>query len=184
MPWRVANYGIQIMVVLCVDFVTTKQNMIGMLRSAQEQILFFSGNLSWANLKQGDKEVIDVLEEIAAKDIPLKFLGRVDITSLKNIQKLIAINQRIGKERVEIRHCEQPVRAIIIDDKKAQFKEIKYPEDYNREELDKKTYIFYEIYDKEWIEWIRKVFWNLFRKSVPASKRIKDLNTIQNIVKL
>jgi hypothetical protein len=162
---------------------TTKQDLISTFRSAQNQILFFSGNLSWANLKQGNKKIIDVLEEITRNKISIKMLTRMDITCLKNLQKIRAINEAVGREAIEIRHCEQPLRAFIVDNKFARFKEIKNPEEHKKDELRKRAFIFYNIYDPEWIEWLQKVFWNFFRNSVSAEKRLKDLNSIQNITK-
>ncbi len=82
---------------------------------------------------------------------------------------------------VEIRHCEQPLRCFVVDNKIARLKEVKEPAEYRKEELKKKTFIFYNIYDEEWIEWLQKVFWNLFSTSIDAEKRIKDLESIQKL---
>jgi len=160
---------------------TVKQDLAGILRSAKKQILIFSGNLSWSNLKQGKENIIDVFENIAKRGVSIKILSKVDITSYKNVVKMLEINHRLGKDVVEIRQCEQPLRAFIIDDEVARFKEILNPDDYAREEIDRKTYAFYEIKDKEWIEWLTKVFWNLFRTSIPAQKSIQDLKSIKGI---
>jgi hypothetical protein len=160
---------------------TVKQDLAGILRSAKNQILIFSGNLSWSNLKQGRENIIDVFENIAKRGVSIKILSKVDITSYKNVVKMLEINHRLGKDVIEIRQCEQPLRAFIIDDEVARFKEILNPEDYAREEIDRKTYAFYEIKDKEWIEWLTKVFWNLFRTSIPAQKSIQDLKSIRGI---
>ncbi|MBW2996601.1 hypothetical protein KY332_04865 [Candidatus Woesearchaeota archaeon] len=162
---------------------TTKQDMVNTFRSAEKQILFFSGNMSWANLKQGKKKIIDILEELAKNKISMKMLTRVDVASIKNLQKMTAINEAAGREAIEIRHCEQPLRSFIVDNKLARFKEIKNPSDYKKDELRKRTFIFYQIQAEEWIEWLQKVFWNLFRTAIPASKRLKDMNSIQNITK-
>ncbi|MCD6398295.1 MAG: hypothetical protein J7L08_00035 [Candidatus Aenigmarchaeota archaeon] len=71
-----------------------------------------------------------------------------------------------------------------MDNKFVQLKEIKDPKDYEKEELSKKTYIFYEIYDKEWVNWLRDVFYKLYRSAVPAQDRLKNMETIQNIIKV
>ncbi len=157
------------------------EDLIGLLRSAKKQVLFFSGNLSWANLIQDKEKVIDVLEELARKNILIKMLSSVDISGIENTQKVMAINEILGKDSIEIKHAEQPLRAIIIDDKMARFKEVKNPRDYKKGELKKKTFIFYDIYDKEWIEWLQKVFWNMFRTAIPANKRVEDIKTIQKL---
>ena len=155
-----------------------EQDIVSLIRGAKEQIFIFSGNLSWANAVQGKVKVLDVLEEAAKRKVAIKILTRVDIASMSNIEKVLPINEKFGREAVEVRHCEQPLRCIIIDNKIARLKEIKDPANYKKGELAKKTFIFYEIYDTEWLEWLKKVFWSLFRPAMPASKRIEEINTI------
>ena len=155
-----------------------EQDIVSLIRGAKEQIFIFSGNLSWANAVQGKVKVLDVLEEAAKRKVAIKILTRVDIASMSNIEKVLPINEKFGREAVEVRHCEQPLRCIIIDNKIARLKEIKDPANYKKGELAKKTFIFYEIYDTEWLEWLKKVFWSLFRPAMPTSKRIEEINTI------
>ena len=163
--------------------ITQKQNLVNVLRSAKNQVLLFSGNLSWVNASQGKTKISDIFEEIAEKNILIKVLCRVDLESMKNIQKMLQINYKIKKEMIEIRHAEQPFRAFVIDDKLVRFKEIKQYEEQKTEKSkkEKRTHIFYEIMDEEWIEWIQKVFWNLFRTSIAAEKRLQDIETIEKI---
>jgi hypothetical protein len=163
--------------------VVIEQNLASLLLSAQKQVLIFSGNLSWANIVDGKKKIIDVFAEIA-KHVPIKILTKIDITSLKNVQKVLQINEKLGREAIEIRHCEQPLRALIIDDKTARLKETKKASNYKQGELDKNAYIFYNIFDEEWVDWLQKVFWNLFRTSIPSSKRLNDIAAIKNITKI
>jgi hypothetical protein len=155
-----------------------KQDLSGAFRQAKKQIMLFSGNLSWANLKQNNEKLLDVFRELAKNKVPIKILANIDITGLANAEKFLAINDELGRDAVEIRHCLQPLRCFIVDDKFVRFKEIKNPEDYVSGKK-KKTFIFYEIYDREWIEWLQKVFWNLFRTAIPAEKRIADLKSIE-----
>lgn len=163
--------------------ITQKQNLVNVLRSAKNQVLLFSGNLSWVNASQGKTKIIDIFEEIAERNVLIKVLCRVDLESMKNIQKMLQINYKIKKEMIEIRHAEQPFRAFIIDDKLVRFKEIKQYEEQKtkKSKKEKRTHIFYEIMDEEWIEWIQKVFWNLFRTSIAAEKRLQDIETIEKI---
>lgn len=156
-----------------------EQDVVSLIRSAKEQIMIFSGNLSWANAVQGKMRVLDAIEEAAKRKVSIKILTRVDIASMNNIEQVLPINEKLGREALEIRHCEQPLRCIIIDNKIARLKEIKDPANYKKGELAKKTFIFYEIYDTEWLEWLKKVFWNLFRPAMPASKRIEEINSIK-----
>jgi len=156
-----------------------EQDIVSLIRGAKEQIFIFSGNLSWANAVQGKVKVLDVLEEAAKRKVAIKILTRVDIASMSNIEKVLPINEKLGREAIEVRHCEQPLRCIMIDNKVARLKEIKDPVNYKKGELAKKMFIFYEIYDSEWLEWLQKVFWNFFRPAMPASKRIEEINSIK-----
>ncbi len=153
--------------------ITEKQNLVNSLLSAEKQVLIFSGNLSWAHAAQDKKKIIDIFEEMAKRGVSIKILCNVDLESIDNISRMLEINEKIGKEMIEIRHANQPLRTFIIDSKLARFKEIKKS----------KLFIFYEITDEEWIEWLQKVFWNMFKTSIIASKRITDLKSIEKIKK-
>lgn len=162
------------------DNITEKQNLVNALRSAEKQILIFSGNLSWVNAHQEKQQIIKVFEEVADRNVTIKVLCKVDLESIDNIKKMLSINYKIKKEMIEIRHAEQPLRAFIIDNKFARFKEIKH---YQKpiKKTGTQTHIFYEIQDEDWITWIQKVFWNLFRTSISADKRIEDIESIEQI---
>ena len=159
------------------------QDIIGMFRAAQQRIIIFSGNLSWANAKQGTTKIIDVLEEVAKAGIPIKIVSRVDIASLKNLALVQEINDKLGREAIEVRNAEQPLRCTIIDGTHARLKESKSPEQYKSGELEKKTHVFYDIYDVEWVEWLQKVFYLMFRAGMPASRRLEGISSIQQLSK-
>ena len=148
------------------------------LREAKRQILFFSGNLTFTNLSDQNKRILNVLEELAEKKISLKFLTRVELAGIENIQNVISINKKIGYDVIEIRHSSQPLRANIIDSKFAVLRESLDPKDYSKDELKEKMYILYYIYDEGWIEWLQKTFWHLFRVSIDAKKRMEELKLL------
>lgn len=158
------------------DKITEKQDLINALRSTENQLLIFSGNLSWVNAIQGKTRIINIFEELAENNISIKIICKVDLESINNIKKMLEINYKIKKDMIDIRHAEQPFRAFIVDNKFARFKE-------KRSNKKRNTYIFYNIIDEEWIEWLQKVFWNIFRTSISAEKRIKDIETIEKITK-
>ncbi|MEA3378848.1 MAG: hypothetical protein U9Q69_04380 [Nanoarchaeota archaeon] len=155
-----------------------KQDLVGSLRQAQQQVLIFSGGINWSNIKQGDVKLLDVFEELAKRDVSIKFLANIDITSIENAKKMIAINNRIGKDRIAIRHCEQPLRSFIVDNSFAKMKEIKDPKDIAKP---KKMYIFYELYDADWVKWIGKIFFHFFSTAIPFEKRVQDLKTVKKL---
>lgn len=152
------------------------------LKSSQKQILSFSGNLSWINNIEGKEKMISVVENLAKNKISIKILSRVTIDSINNIKKLHAINESLGKNVIEVRHREHPLRGFVIDDNLARFREVRDPLD-PKGGMSEKILLFYEIYDNEWIEWFQKIFWYLYRTAIPADKRIKDLESIQNLYK-
>ncbi len=158
-----------------------KHDFASLLRSAREQLLFFSGNLSWTALRQGDTAMLGLLEELAKQGISIKILSRIELPGISNIMSVEAINHHLGRDAIEIRHVQQPLRGLLIDSSLARLKEVKEPADFKAGELDKKFFIFYNLYETEWVEWLKKVFWSFFRTAVPYRKRIADL---QSVVKL
>lgn len=149
-----------------------------LLAKAQQQVLFFSGNLSWMELNSNMRKV---LEQLTARKVRIKVLTRVDFTSQKNTKEMLALNQRCGWDAVEIRHCEQPLRGIIIDDTMLSIKEVMSPQ-FCRE-LKEKSFLFYLIEDQEWISWTQKVFWHLWGQSIDAKERIKALESVNVLEK-
>jgi hypothetical protein len=152
------------------------------LASAREQVLIFSGNLSFINIVDKGVKVLDVIRNLARNGVVIKALARVEIPGINNIEKILAINKSIGMDAIEIRHAEQPLRGEIIDDKVARLREEWEEKRYKTGELEYNLAVFYEIYDKEWVAWLQKVFWHIFNASVPAESRMKELNTIKKAV--
>ena len=148
------------------------------LRQAKRQILFLSGNLTFTNLSDQKKRVFHVLEDLAKEKISMKFLTRVELAGIDNIQNILAINDKAGRNAVEVRHSFHPIRGNIIDGKVAVLRESLDPKDYSKDELKEKMYILYYIYDEQWIEWLQKVFWHLFRSSIDARKRMEELKLL------
>ena len=69
------------------------------------------------------------------------------------------------------------MRAFVIDNNSFRLKEIKEPTGKIKE-LDKKKFIFYTIKDKDWTEWISKIFIKMFNTSNGSEKRLKELNKL------
>ena len=149
-----------------------------LLLSAKKQVLFFSGNLSFINFDDGEVNVFEVLEELVKKEISIKVLCRVDIVGKKNIEKMLSLNFKYGRDLIEIRHREQPLRVTIIDNKVINLKEVKFPSE-RKKELDKKTFIFYTIKDGDWSEWLSKIFWKMFSKSIGSQKRLEEIGKLK-----
>ncbi len=149
------------------------------LERAQKQLLIFSGNLSFINFedKKTKKRILDILDELVKKGISIKVLCRVDIVGKKNIEDLLSLNNKYGKDLVEIHHKMHPIRATIVDKEFFDMKEIKEPTGKIKE-LDRKIFIFYNIADKDWVEWLSRIFFKVFSQSIDARKRLEEINRI------
>lgn len=147
---------------------------------AQKQLLIFSGNLSFIHFKdpKTKKTMIDTLDSLVKKGISIKILCRVDISGRKNVEDVLALNHKNGKDLVEVRHRLHPLRATIVDKLCFDMKEIKEPTG-NIHELDKKIFIFYNVREKEWVEWLTRIFWKLFNSSISAQKRLAEMQKIR-----
>ncbi len=148
------------------------------LEKTEKQILIFSGNLSWINSKSNKIDLFNTVEKLVKNKTPIKIISRVDMASLENIEKILSLNFKYGKELIEIRHHEQPLRAFIIDNKIVRIKEIKEPTG-KINELNKRVFIYYTIKDKEWVEWLSRIFWKIFNNSIDSKKRIEELRKLK-----
>ena len=146
------------------------------LLGAKKQILFFSGNLSFINFDDGETNVFEVLDELVQKGISIKVICRVDIVGKDNIEKLLSLNFKYGKELIEIRHREQPLRATIVDGKMINLKEVRMPGE--RGELKNKMIIIYTLKDKEWGAWLSKIFWKMFSHAIGSKKRLQEIDKL------
>lgn len=149
-----------------------------MLMQTKKQILFFSGNLSFVNFEDKKVKLFEVLESLVKKGISIKVVCRVDFAARENVEKLLALNFKYGKELVEIHHKEQPLRATIIDNDIINIKEIEEPTG-RKNELSEKTFIFYTIKNKEWVEWLSRIFWKMFSSSIDSKKRLEEMRKIR-----
>jgi hypothetical protein len=155
------------------------ENLKNLLMQAENQVLVFSGNLSFCNLNYKNKKIMDIIEYIAKRGVAVRILTRVEHAGIETIKDVLSINSKMGREVIEIRHCYQPLRATIIDSKVASMKEVLDPENYVKGELKEKVNIIYRVFDSEWVEWLQRIFWTLFRSSISAEKRIEDLEKIR-----
>lgn len=157
---------------------TDLKELTEMLNATEKQLIIFSGNLSFINLKDKTFDIIKILDKLVKKGVTIKVLCRIDLAGIENIEKLLSLNFKNGKEGIEIRHREHPLRAFIMDKKVFRIKEVKEPTG-RINELDKKVFIFYTIKDKDWTQWLSAIFWKLFSQSVDANKRLNELKKLK-----
>ncbi|MFA5141851.1 MAG: hypothetical protein WC471_02695 [Candidatus Woesearchaeota archaeon] len=159
------------------EHVSKIQEIVPLLRRAKRQIYCFSGNLSLLNLVEKNIKVIDVLEQLLGQGVKLKVLMRVNIASIGNLNKIAPLIQRYP-DQIEIHHAYQPLRGYIIDEEVARFINEENIALYRNDELKKNTRIFYEINNYEWINWLQKIFWNIFKSSIDHRERLKEIKKI------
>jgi hypothetical protein len=155
-------------------------NMLQMskfISMAQDYIYFFSGNLSFINQKEKIGTTLSQIESALKRKVHVKIICRINLASLTNIAKLAPLIERYP-DFIEVRHCHHPLRGFIIDGKFARFKQEELAAKYKGNELAKDTVVIYEIFDLEWIAWLEKVFWNLFRVSSEWDMRAGELKKI------
>jgi hypothetical protein len=142
------------------------------LQKANEQVLIFSGNLSFI------KHSYDTLEKLLERKVNIRILCRVNLATLRNLKKIQFLIQKYPGQ-IEIRHRYHPLRGIVIDGKFARFRREEKVDDYRKGEIDHDITIAYEISDPEWAAWLQNVFWNLYRTSVDLDIRLKELKKIK-----
>lgn len=157
---------------------TTLDELSEFLLNTKKQLIVFSGNLSFINFKDKKIEILKIIEQLIKKGVTMKVICRVDVAGIENVKKLLSLNFKYGKEVVEIRHREQPLRAMISDNKIMRIKEVKEPTG-REHELRKKIFIFYTFKDKDWVEWLSRIFWKMFSFSVNAKKRLEEMNKLK-----
>lgn len=158
--------------------ISKDQKIAGLFKNAKDIVYCLSGNLSFLNLQEGKVKMLDLLEELLKRKVKFKILARINVASLENVGKISFLMQKYP-EQIEIKHCYQPLRGFIIDDKIARFKHEEESGMYKDNELHENTRIFYEVYDPEWINWMLKVFWNLYRGSIDYSLRVQEMKKLK-----
>ncbi|HLF53618.1 MAG TPA: hypothetical protein VI544_00385 [Candidatus Nanoarchaeia archaeon] len=159
------------------EFGPNLKELSELVLNTTKQLLLFSGNLSFINLKNKEIDMFAAFESLIKRGIPIKVLCRIDIVGRENIEKMLSLNFKYGRELIEIRHAEHPIRAIISDNKAFRIKEIKEPTG-KLHELKNKVFIFYTIKNKDWSEWLSKIFWKMFSSSLTAQRRIEEMQKI------
>ncbi|HLC71623.1 MAG TPA: hypothetical protein VJI32_06430 [Candidatus Nanoarchaeia archaeon] len=144
-------------------------------QGAQHNVYCFSGNLSFL---RHSPALLDVWEDLLQKKVHIKIICRINLATLENINLLLPLLQKYP-EYLEIKHSYHPLRGCIVDDTLAFFCDEEKLQMYREGELPKDTWILYELYDEEWIAWLQKVFWNIFRFSIGHDVRIKELKKIK-----
>ncbi len=147
------------------------------LESCERQLLVFSGNLSVLKAHAGGTSVADVLARLVGRGVTLRILTRVSFGGLSNLAPVHALGKK-HPERVEIRHAEQPLRGFLIDGSYARFTDEEHASTYRAGELEEDLRITYAVRDPSWVQWLSRVFWNLYRPAMDAKRRQEELERL------
>jgi predicted transcriptional regulator len=154
-------------------------NLKKRLVAANEEVLIFSGNLSFSAISDGKETILDVLRSLLRRGVSIKIMCRVELVDISQMKAVLALEQfESNGAKLSIRHAYQPLRAIVIDSCELSLKETKDPVDYYSHELSQKTNIIYIIHDAEWVEWARNMFLTLYRTGIDAKERIVEIEKI------
>jgi hypothetical protein len=157
---------------------SVNSSIVSLFRGVKRTIFCFSGNLSFINMEKGKVRIIDIVEDLLKAGVQFKILCRVNIASIGNIKRL-AVLAKNYPGLIEIRHCYQPLRGFIIDDRIACFKNEEQLKSYRAGELGRNSRVFYEITDTDWVLWLQKVFWAMFKVSVDHDVRMREMSRIR-----
>ncbi len=145
------------------------EDINNLLQSTQRNYLSFSGDFSWVQSRERGMEVIKTIEAVVRRGARIHMLGRIDIKSLASIERLLSMNEMLGVEAIDIRHIDQPLRGAIVDDKLVRL--VESPPALNKT-------IYYEITDPKWVRFVKDIFWEFHKVSVPAQKRVDEIRKI------
>jgi len=148
-----------------------------LLMQASSQVYWFSGNMSFLNNPKDNHDIFGIIEECLKRKVRFKILCRVNMSSVKNLNQLSQLMKKYP-DMIDIRHSYQPLRGFIVDDKVGRFKSEEIKQMYKEGELPRNTRIFFEVLDRKWVSWMQKVFWDLFRSSMPYESRMKELRKV------
>ena len=113
-----------------------QQDFFNYLKQTKQELLYFSGNLSWVTLKDDRTSLLQILEDLLQRGVSIRILSRVDFASIENINQLSNLMQRYPQQ-IEIRHVIQPLRGWISDGQGARLKDVKEAQRYRQGELKK-----------------------------------------------
>lgn len=155
------------------------EDLFQFLNKTNETLLMFSGDLSWLELKSKKRKMIDVIENLARDKVNIKIIARIDNSTKDRVVRLLNINYTLGRDAVEIRHEEHPLRCFLVDNNIARLKEPVFSS--TSKGLKRTGTLFYQITDESWISWLERVFWSMFRTSIPVEKRLSILDKIDEL---
>lgn len=135
---------------------------------ASSQILVFSGNFSFATVDDSDGGINSVLVDGLKDGVDVKGLARANLASVENFA-----DDLFDHDNISVRHSYQPLRGVIIDEQTGFLRSVERSERYKEGELYDTVHLSYVFTDREVVDWMKKVFWNLYRASPAIHDRLE-----------
>lgn len=156
--------------------ISKKQDLIKHLKDCKRTLYVFSGNLSWINIKENGVLMLDILDDLIERGVKIKVLCRIDAASIRNIHKIKSLDKKHNTNLIEVHHQRHPLRGFIFDDTMLRLKEEIRPGRYKKGEIDNNLRIFYDVYENEWINWLKNIFYYSFNNAM-------DLASYEEVIK-
>lgn len=155
-------------------------SLIPYFEKAEKEILIFAGNLAFIHLQHKKKKLIRYLEDCIKRKVVIKIITNINLIDLQNVEEVLSLNSGLKEPLILVKHGITPLRAYVFDNFIIKFGEIQ--KGFGKQgQIDKAIAIYYAITDKDWIEWMQKIFWKKFQMCIPANKRIENLDTLKKV---
>lgn len=158
------------------------ESLVPYFERAEKEILIFAGNLAFIHLQHKNKTILSYLKDCIKRKIIVKIITNINLIDLQNVEELLSLNSGLREPLLLIKHGITPLRVYVFDNFIMKFGEIQKSSG-KKGQIDKALAVYYSINDKEWIEWMCKIFWRKFQICIPAVKRIENLSTLRRITK-
>ncbi len=146
-------------------------------RPPQYTNFLFSGNLSCLKSQKNGVSAADLMEADLKNNVYTKILCRITPSTLKNLDLITHLLVKYP-DLIEVRHSYQPLRGFILDDGFARFRTDEQMSGRMEQTAPSTLRLYYEIYDPEWIIWLKSVFWKMWRSSIVLNDRIREINKV------
>lgn len=146
-----------------------EKQMADVINKTKDELLVFSGNLSWINFKK----TRDALMKAIDRGVSVRIITRLDIATINNYKKAAQLS-----DEITIKHREQPLRGILADSSVCQMSDVWQASAYKQEELPSDLYVSYLVKDKKWIAFLRKLFFTMYNSAPETEMRVGALKRL------
>lgn len=146
------------------------KNLVRYIDGVKNSLLIFAGYLLRAGTPRGVKQLLLSIKRAKDRGVSIKVLSRVDYNNIEIVDNLL----RIGADVVNV---QQPLRGILADEKEVVLLE-NSPIFKDGKLTNKNRLVYYEISDGDYVKLISDLFWDYYRRGVPAKQTIADIQSV------